>query len=443
MRIFIAGIDGYLGWPLAQYLTARGHEVAGADAFFRRDWVEEMGSWSAMPISGMRQRLLAFKERFGRQIQFWDWDLRNYSRVEYIFREFQPEAVVHLGECPSAPYSMMDVQHTVFVQTNNITSTLNLLYAMRDIRPEAHLVKLGTMGEYGTPQVDIPEGFFEVEFRGRRARLPFPRAAGSWYHWSKVHGSNNIMFACKIWKLRSTDVMQGVVFGTRIDEMGDNGDDERLLTRLDFDQAFGTAVNRFCCQAVIGHPLTPFGKGRQIRGFLPLRDSMQCLTLALENPPKIGEYRVFNQLQEIYGITDLALKVQEVAAELGLPVEIRNLDNPRHELEEHYYKVDHEHLLNLGYRATQDVGAELRTMLIDLMKYRSRVEAKKDALVPDVHWNGHREKVRFLGMAPQSPGRGRWYGSGSHEHAAALSREVKRGKDQLLTREDKWDESTI
>jgi UDP-sulfoquinovose synthase len=433
MRIFIAGIDGYLGWPLAQYLTARGHEVAGADSFFRRNWVEEMGSWSAMPIAGMRQRLLAFKEHFGGEIRFWDWDLRDYCRVEHIFREFQPDAVVHLGECPSAPYSMIDVQHTVFVQTNNITSTLNLLYAMRDIRPDAHLVKLGTMGEYGTPPVDIPEGFFEVEFRGRKARLPFPRAAGSWYHWSKVHGSNNIMFACKIWKLRSTDVMQGVVFGTRIDEMGD---DERLLTRLDFDQAFGTAINRFCCQAVIGHPLTPFGKGRQIRGFLPLRDSMQCLTLALENPPKIGEYRVFNQLQEIYGITDLALKVQQVAAELGLPVEIRNLENPRHELEEHYYKVDHEHLLNLGYRATQDVGAEMRTMLNDLMKYHSRVEAKKEALIPDVHWNGRRQKVDFLGSVPQRPGRGSWYGSsGSHPihhegdhdgHATLLPQEAKR-----------------
>ena len=396
MRVFIAGVDGYLGWPLAQYLTARGHEVGGADTFFRRQWVEEMGSWSAVPISDIKQRLIGFKKRFGKELRFWPWDLREYANVEKIFHEFQPEAVVHLGECPSAPYSMIDVHHTVFVQTNNITSTLNLVYAIRDIRPEAHLVKLGTMGEYGTPPVDIPEGFFEVEFRGRKARLPFPRLAGSWYHWSKVHGSNNIMFACKIWDLRSTDVMQGVVFGTRIDEMDG---DERLLTRVDFDQAFGTAINRFCCQAVIHHPLTPFGKGRQIRGFLPLRDSMQCLSLALENPPQIGEYRVFNQLQEVYGITDLALKVQNVAGELGLPVEIDNLENPRQELEEHYYKVDHEHLLNLGYRPTRDVDAEMRIMLQDLIRYRDRIEAKKDALIPDVRWDGRREKVQFLRSA--------------------------------------------
>jgi UDP-sulfoquinovose synthase len=393
MRIFIAGMDGYLGWSLAQYLTAQGHEVAGADCFFRRQWVEEMGSWSATPIAPMKERLQAFKERFGKELRFWEGDLREYGLVEMIFREFQPEAIVHFGECPSAPYSMIDVHHAVFVQTNNITTTFNLLFAMRDIRPQAHLVKLGTMGEYGTPNVDIPEGFFEIEYRGRRDRLPFPRQAGSWYHWSKVHGSNNIMFACKIWNLRATDIMQGVVFGSRIDEMGD---DERLLTRLDFDQAFGTAVNRYCCQAVIGHPLTPFGKGHQKRGFLPLRDSMQCLTLALENPPKVGEYRVFNQFEEVYDVTTLALKVQKVAATLGLEVEVRNLENPRKEMEEHYYHPDHQHLFDLGYKPTHDVEAEMRIMLQDLLKYRDRIEAKREVLIPDVRWDGRREKVRFL-----------------------------------------------
>ncbi len=393
MRIFIAGIDGYLGWSLAQYLTARGHEVAGADCFFRRQWVEEMGSWSATPIRPMKERLQAFKERFGKELRFWEGDLREYGLVEMIFREFQPDAIVHFGECPSAPYSMVDVHHAIFVQTNNITTTFNLLFAMRDIRPQAHLVKLGTMGEYGTPNVDIPEGFFEIEYRGRKDRLPFPRQAGSWYHWSKVHGSNNIMFACKIWNLRATDIMQGVVFGTRIDEMGD---DERLLTRLDFDQAFGTAVNRYCCQAVIGHPLTPFGKGHQRRGFLPLRDSMQCLTLALENPPEAGEYRVFNQFEEVYDVTELALKVQQVAGELGLEVEVRNLENPRKEMEEHYYNPDHQHLFDLGYQPTHDVEAEMRIMLQDLIRYRDRIEAKREVLIPDVRWDGRREKVRFL-----------------------------------------------
>lgn len=402
MRIFISGMDGYLGWSLAQYLTRRGHDVAGADNFFRRKWVEEMGSWSATPIRPMKERLQAVRKRFGREIRFWDGDLREYGLVETIFREFQPDCIVHFGECPSAPYSMVDVHHAVFVQANNITTTFNLLFAMRDIRPQAHLVKLGTMGEYGTPNVDIPEGFFEIEFRGRRDRLPFPRQAGSWYHWSKVHGSNNIMFATKIWGLQATDIMQGVVFGTQVDRIeGDEG----LLTRLDFDQAFGTVINRYCCQAVIGHPLTPFGKGHQRRGFLPLRDSMQCLTLAVEHPAKRGEYRVFNQFQEVYDVSELARRVQRVASELGLVVEVRNLENPRKEMEKHYFKPDHQHLFDLGYRPTSNLEGEVRIMLRDLMKYRHRIEAKKGALIPDVRWDGRRQKMKFLTEAERESGK--------------------------------------
>jgi len=393
MRIFIAGVDGYLGWSLAQYLAARGHEVAGADIFFRRQWVEEVESWSAIPIGSIEERLQAFRERFGSKLHFWQGDLRDYAFVERIFHEFEPEAIVHLGECPSAPYSMIDVSHAVFVQTNNVTTTFNLLFAMRDICPQAHLVKLGTMGEYGTPNVNIPEGFFEIEYQGRQDRLPFPRQAGSWYHWSKVHGSNNIMFACKIWQLRATDIMQGVVFGTRIDEMGD---DARLLTRLDFNQAFGTVINRFCCQAVIDHPLTVYGQGSQKRGFLTLKDSMHCLTLALENPPAVGEYRVFNQFAEVHNITELALMVQKVANHLGSKVEVRCLENPRHELSEHYYNPAHQHLFDLGYCPSHDVEAEISIMLQDLWQYRDRIQAKKDILIPEFHWDGRRQKVKFF-----------------------------------------------
>jgi UDP-sulfoquinovose synthase len=393
MKIFIAGVDGYLGWSLAQHLALKGHTVGGADILFRRKWVEEMSSCSATPICTIEERLQAFRECYGTELQFWQGDLRDYLFVERLLREFKPDAVVQLGECPSAPYSMIDVHHTVFVQTNNIVSTFNLLYAMRDVCPDAHLVKLGTMGEYGTPGVDIPEGFFEMEFRGRRARLPFPRSAGSWYHWSKVHGSNNVMFACKIWGLRATDVMQGVVFGTRIHGMEK---DERLMTRVDFDQAFGTAINRFCCQAVIGHPLTLFGKGHQRRGFLPLRDSMQCLTLALENPPADGEYRVFNQFQEVYDLTELARKVQKVAAVLGLHVSIENLENPRIEAEEHYYNADHQHLANLGYRSAHNAETEIKIMLQDMLPFRDRIWKKQHVLIPDIRWDGLRAKSASL-----------------------------------------------
>ena len=393
MRVFIPGVDGYLGWALAQYLAARGHEVAGCDLFLRRKWVEEIGSQSATPIRSMEERLVAFQENFGQELIFKEGDLRDYNFVLQFFKFFQPEAIVHLGEMPSAPYSMIDIHHCSFTQTNNIIGTLNIIYAMKEICPQAHLVKLGTMGEYGTPNIDIPEGFFTIEYRGRTDTLPFPRQAGSWYHQTKVHDSHNIMFACKIWGLRSTDIMQGVVFGTRIDEMGD---DERLLTRFDFDQCFGTVLNRYCAQAVIGHPLSPFGAGQQRRGFLPLRDSMQCLAIAVSNPPKEGEYRVFNQFEEVYSVTELGKEVVKVAGELGINVKMSNIENPRKEAEEHYYNPDHKHLLDLGYKPTRDIEQELRIMLKDLLKYRSRIEEKKEVLIPDIRWDGTRRKSRFL-----------------------------------------------
>jgi UDP-sulfoquinovose synthase len=384
MRVFIAGVDGYLGFTLAQYLAARGHEVAGADAFLRRRWVAEMGSWSALPVASMEDRRRAFAERHGRPLDFSRIDLRDYAAVERALSEFVPDAVVHLGECPSAPYSMLDVHHAIFVQTNNITSTFNLLYAMRDVVPDAHLLKLGTMGEYGTPNVPIPEGFFEVEYRGRRDRMPFPRQAGSFYHWSKVAGSNNIMLACRLYGLAATDVMQGVVFGTRIDEMAD---DWRLATRLDFDECFGTAVNRFCCQAVVGHPITPYGAGHQKRGFLSLRDSMQCLTLALEHPPAAGEYRVFNQFAEVYDVSELAEKVRRAAARLGIEARVLPVDNPRTEAEEHYYEPDHRALAELGYRPARSVEDELTVMLGDLAAHEARIAEKRHAFRLDLRWD--------------------------------------------------------
>jgi UDP-sulfoquinovose synthase len=393
MRIFIAGVDGYLGWPLAMYLTARGHEIAGADRYYRRDWVAEMGSQSATPIKRMTERLQAFRENFGANLQFTRGDMVDYNFVWNLLRAFQPDAIVHLAEMPSAPYSMIDVHHCALTHSNNLLGTINILHAIRDVCPEAHLVKLGTMGEYGTPNVDIPEGFFEIEYKGRKDTLPFPRQAGSWYHQTKVHDTNNIMMACRIWGLRSTDIMQGVVFGTFIEQMGD---DERLLTRFDFDQCFGTAINRYCAQGVIGHPLTVYGKGHQRRGFLPLRDSMQCLTLAIENPPEKGEYRVFNQFQEVYDLTELAFTVQKVAGNLGLNVDVRNLENPRFELEEHYYNPDHQHLVDLGYKPTHDIETEMEIMLRHLMKYKYRIEARAHALIPDIRWDGSRRKVSFL-----------------------------------------------
>ena len=384
MRVLIAGIDGYLGWPLALHLGARGHEVFGIDNFARRKNVAEVGSWSATPIPRVEKRLEVARTLRGLRIKFFRGDLRKYQDAAYVLQQSRPDAIVHLGEQPSAPYSMIDCEHACYTQENNVIGTMNLLWAMKEFSPRAHLVKLGTMGEYGTPNIEIPEGFFEIEYRGRKDRLPFPRQAGSFYHLSKVHDSANIALACKIWRLMSTDVMQGVVYGTRTSEITDN----KLMTRFDFDEVFGTVINRFCAQAVIGYPLTPYGKGRQRRGFIALVDSIQCLTIALENPPSHGEYRVFNQLDEIYGINELAEMVCEASNEVGIKAEIASVDNPRVELEEHYYEVDHDELRRLGFRPVRKIDEELEIMVADLVKFKDRVKAKRSAIAPTVRWRG-------------------------------------------------------
>lgn len=394
MRVFIAGIDGYLGWPLAIDLSAHGHDVAGADLMLRRKWVAEVGSISAQPIASREERLQAYEEKFAKGLDFRVGDLTDYAFVKAFIEDFQPEAVVHLGQMPSAPYSMMDRAHCVWTQQNNVINNLNLLWAIKEVVPQAHLVKLGTMGEYGTPNIDIPEGFFDVEFRGRKDRLPFPRQAGSWYHQSKVHDSHNTHFASRIWGLRATDIMQGVVFGTQIAEMGD---DLRLRTRLDFDQCFGTVINRFCCQAVIGHPITLFGLGKQKRGFLPLVDSMACLRLAVENPPETGEFRVFNQFENAYSVSDLADMVKEVAAQIGLAVEIRHYDNPRTELEEHYYNPDRQHLIDLGYQPTHNIKSIIKQVILDLQDNRKRIDEYADVLIPDIRWDSSRKRSEIIG----------------------------------------------
>jgi UDP-sulfoquinovose synthase len=397
MKIFIAGIDGYLGWALAQYLTVRGHTVAGADLMLRREWVDEVGGISAIPIASREDRIAAFKDQFGKTLDFRVGDLCDYDFVTGFFEEFQPEAIVHVGQMPSAPYSMMDNKHAVWTQVNNVASNLNLLWAMREVVPDAHLVKLGTMGEYGQPNVDIPEGYFEVEYRGRKDTLPFPRQPGSFYHLSKVHDSHNTHFAVKIWKLRATDIMQGVVFGSRWDGMGD---DPRLRTRLDFDQCFGTAINRFCVQAAVGHPLTLYGAGTQARGFIPLRDALRCLTLACENPANKGEFRVFNQFAEAYNLNELADMTKEVGDELGLDVDIQHYENPRQELEQHYYNPDRQNLLKIGYEPSQDVKSEMRDMIADLTHHKSLILEHAETLVPDIRWDGTRRRSTTITPTP-------------------------------------------
>ena len=382
MKVLITGIDGYSGWPLALHLLSRGHDVAGIDNFVTRKRVREVGSHSATPIGPFPKRQEAVRRLLGKELRFHKGDMTDYPFVHGVLESERPDAIVHLAEQRSAPYSMIDVHHAVRTQVENLTGTLHLLYGMRDVVPEAHLVKMGTMGEYGTPNVDIPEGFFEIEYRGRSDRLPFPRQAGSWYHWSKVFDSGDVMFACKVFGLRATDVMQGVIYGTRTPEITDDA----LLTRFDFDETWGTALNRFVVEAVLGLPITPYGQGGQKRGFIALEDSMQSLRIAVENPPKAGEYRVFNQFDAYYSVNDLAELVQRIGREFGLSPAIEHPPDPRVEAEQHYYNPILENLPALGYKRSRELEQVVREIFRDLTRFKRRLVARKHVVMPVVQW---------------------------------------------------------
>ncbi|MGZ4137125.1 MAG: NAD-dependent epimerase/dehydratase family protein [Actinomycetota bacterium] len=382
MRILILGGDGYLGWATSMYFSKRGHEVHAVDNYLRRRAHREAGTDSLTPIAdSLPERARLWNDVTGLDIGVTEGDLTDWDVVRRLFEDVRPEAIVHYGEMPSAPYSMKDRDHCVFTHENNVTGTLNVLWAMAEFAPDAHLVKLGTMGEYGTPNIDIEEGFITIDHNGRSDTLPFPKLPGSWYHLTKVHDSHNIHFACRIWGLRSTDLNQGVVYGIETEE---TKLDERLNTRFDYDEVFGTALNRFCVQAVIGHPLTAYGKGGQTRGYLNIVDTLQCVELAALNPPAAGEYRVFNQFTEQFSIVQLAEKVQEAGAHHGLDVAIEHLENPRVELEDHYYNATHTKLMDLGLRPHLLSETLIESMISTIERYKDRVIP--DHIMPSTRW---------------------------------------------------------
>jgi UDP-sulfoquinovose synthase len=381
MRILILGGDGYLGWPTAMRFSARGHDVSIVDNFSRRRWHTELSTDSLTPIRSLTDRIEAWREVSGRDIKPFVGSIEDFSFLDAVIAETLPQAIVHYGEQPSAPYSMKSRETAVETQYTNVIGTLNLLFAIRDRVPDCHLVKLGTMGEYGTPDIDIEEGFIEITHNGRTDTLPFPKLPGSLYHLSKVHDSHNIHFACRIWGLRSTDLNQGVVYGVETDE---SVGDERLVTRLDYDEYFGTVLNRFCVQAVVGHPLTVYGEGGQTRGFLNIRDTLQCVELAVDNPAELGEYRVFNQFTEQFSVAELAELVQRAASEVGIDVAIKRFPNPRIEAESHYYNATNTKLHDLGLQPHL-LGEELVTSMLGIIeRYRDRVIER--AILPRTRW---------------------------------------------------------
>ena len=378
MRILVLGGDGYLGWPTAMYLSAHGHEVGVLDNGLRRQYDHELGAGSLVPIESMATRVRAWREVSGHELRSYTVDLCDADALYAALRDFRPEAVVHFAEQRAAPYSMIDRKHAVHTQVNNVVGTLNLMYAIGELDRDVHVVKLGTMGEYGQPNIDIEEGWLEVTHKGRTDRMMFPKKPGSFYHLSKVHDSHNLEFGCRIWGLRVTDLNQGVVYGQ---ETPETVLDPRLATRLDYDSVFGTVINRFAVQAVLGQPLTVYGGGSQTRATIDIRDTVECVRLACENPADRGEFRVFNQATEKFSLTEMA---DVVARAYPGTAEVVKVDNPRVEVEDHYYAFTHTALESLGLQPHLLSETLLTSMFAVIRENEHRVDL--EAMRPVVDW---------------------------------------------------------
>jgi UDP-sulfoquinovose synthase len=379
-RVIVVGGDGYCGWATSLHLSKLGYDVAIYDNLIRRHWDATHNIETLTPIASIERRIAAWHELTGKTIELFVADTTNYEDLSAALRSFRPDTIVHFGEQRSAPFSMLDRRHALTTQTDNVAGTLNILFAMRDIVPDAHLVKLGTMGEYGTPNIDIEEGYIEIEHNGRRDTLPYPKQPGSFYHLSKVHDSDNIAFACRIWGLRATDLNQGVVYGNA----DETGPDPRLMNRFDYDGLFGTVLNRFCVEAVAGHPLTVYGAGGQTRSFIDLRDTVACVELSIANPPEPGRLQIFNQFTEMFSVLQLADRVQRVARGRGLQAVIAHQTNPRVEREEHYYNAKNTSLLALGLEPHLLDDMTIAAMLDLAECYRDRIDV--GLIAPQVQW---------------------------------------------------------
>jgi len=345
MRVLIMGGDGYLGWPTAMHLTARGHEVAVTDNYLRRRLCREEDVEPLFEVPNLVERCTLWEKVSGFRVRPFIGDLTEWDFMAEVFQQYTPEAVIHYAEQPAAPYSMLNRRAATLTLRNNLMTTAKLDLRRSELAPSAHIIKLGTMGEYGTPNIDIEEGWIEIEHKGRRDKFLFPRQTGSLYHTTKIMDTDLLWFYVRMWGIRVTDLMQGPVYGLTTDE---NEADERLFPFFNYDELFGTVLNRFIVQAVAGHPLTVYGKGGQVRGYLNIRDTLQCVRLSLENPPPGGELRIFNQFVETFSVNQLAEKVQQVGSRMGLSVRISHVENPRKESEEHYYNPTHTGLLELG-----------------------------------------------------------------------------------------------
>ena len=381
MKVLILGGDGYLGWPTAMYFSHRNDTVMVVDNFIKRKWESQTGVHPLVPIITLHQRIQLWRSITNKSIEIAIGDLLDHNFIYKVLEDFGPDTIVHYGEQPSAPYSMATRESAVFTQTNNVIGTLNLLFGIRKFCPDAHLVKLGTMGEYGTPNIDIEEGWLDIEHKGRTDRMLYPKKPGSFYHLSKVHDSNNIEFCCRSWGLRATDLNQGIVYGI---DTAQTILHPELNTSFHYDSIFGTVLNRFLVQAAVGAPLTVYGNGEQIRSFLNLRDTLSCVALATDNPAKFGEFGVFNQFTQQFSIQELANLVVATAKRAGITVDIHKIDNPRVEQEKHYFNATQTQLLSLGLKPTILDNSILDNMFKTVYKFKCNV--RQNLNKPNIKW---------------------------------------------------------
>ncbi len=381
MRILILGGDGYLGWPTAMNLSAAGHDVTVVDNYLRRNICREEDSPPLFNTPNLVERCRIWEGFSGNAIKAVIGDLNDWSFASGLFSKVKPHAIVHYAEQPSAPYSMLNRDAAVRTLQNNIGVTANVIFATKEFSPDAHIIKLGTMGEYGTPNIDIEEGWIDINHKGRRDRFLYPRQAGSLYHTTKIMDTDLLWFYVRMWALKVTDLMQGPVYGLLTDE---NQGNEKLYPFFNYDELFGTVVNRFIVQAAAGHPLTVYGKGGQTRGYLDIRDTLQCVRLSLENPPEKGELRIFNQFVETFSVNEIAAKVQAAGKTLGLGVQVKSLPNPRKEAEDHYYNPEHTGLLDIGLEPHYMTEAVLTQLLETVLEYKGQI--KTGSIFRGIKW---------------------------------------------------------
>ncbi len=391
MTVFVFGADGYIGWPLSVRLARElDDEIIGVDNLVTRKLVEEVGGASALPIGSPEQRVNAFRKEYGKSnLKIIVGDLTDGNFVNDLVRKYKPDTVYHLAQQRSAPYSMIDRDHAAYTQINNLLTNLNLLFALRNYSPKAHVVKMGTMGEYGTPGYTIEEGWMNIKYKGKGYRIMIPRDPGSWYHISKVFDTYNLIFANKIWKIRATDVQQGVVYGSRTDDLIN----DELNTRLDFDGVWGTVMNKYFAQIIAFNKILIYGTGLMKRGFLSLQDSIDCLFILGQKPADEGEYRVVNQMDEIYSTIDLAKRAEKIARKYGFDPEYERVEDPRVEKQKHYYRVSHKTLKKLGFKPRYKMDHVLEQIMQDMMNNAETIRAHAEAIRPAVFWDRTENKI--------------------------------------------------